>query len=66
MLAKLSAMIEAVNTLEGQLEQILIDDENRQQVQDLITKMQDFRTVLTADFVQAMDIFIGFNSNDGD
>ena len=32
----------------------------------LIDQLRDFRTVLTADFVQAMDIYIGFNSNDGD
>lgn len=66
MMEKLATMLEAANILQGQLEALLTTEENRQQLNTLISKMQDFRTILTADFVQALDIYIGFNSNDGD
>ncbi|MCJ8269793.1 MAG: imelysin family protein [Psychrosphaera sp.] len=59
-------VIAKVDSIQGFLDEQLASATGREQVKDLITAMQDFRTILTADFVQATDIYIGFNSNDGD
>ncbi len=55
-----------VLAIQGTMEDALQDESARAQLKELIAAIQDFRTVLTADFVQALDINIGFNSNDGD
>lgn len=62
----LSQVQAQVIALQGTLADVLADDPSREQVKQLIVAIQDFRTVMTADFVQALDINIGFNSNDGD
>lgn len=56
----------AINSLSGSYTQALNDDAKRAKLNEVINSLRDFRTVLTADFVQAMDLNIGFNSNDGD
>lgn len=66
MSSNLDNLVSKVNAMQGTLEEMLADDANRLEVSELISAIQDFRTVLTADFVQALDINIGFNSNDGD
>jgi predicted lipoprotein len=59
-------VIAQVDAMQGFLDEQLASTTGREQIKGLITAMQDFRTILTADFVQATDIYIGFNSNDGD
>jgi predicted lipoprotein len=59
-------VIAQVDAMQGFLDEQLASITGREQIKGLITAMQDFRTILTADFVQATDIYIGFNSNDGD
>lgn len=59
-------VIAQVDAMQGFLDEQLASATGREQIKGLILAMQDFRTVFTADFVQATDIYIGFNSNDGD
>jgi len=68
----ISAKIAAINTSlallnsEMTFEQLLNDEASRTQLTDVVQKIRELRDVITADFVQATDINIGFNSNDGD
>mgnify|MGYP002335704986 CR=1 FL=1 len=62
----LNAAISALELLSGSYTEALNNDEKRVMLDNAINALRDFRTVLTADFVQAMDLNIGFNANDGD
>ncbi len=66
--AKITAITTAVDALDTSMsfEQLLNDEHSRLQLTKLIQKIRELRDVITADFVQATDINIGFNSNDGD
>ena len=55
-----------INELDGSYETALDTSDSREKLNEVIEALRDFRTVLSADFIQAMDINIGFNSNDGD
>jgi predicted lipoprotein len=63
---KISAAITAVDMLSGNYAELLNSVEGRVVITDAIQKLRELRDLLTADFVQATDINIGFNSNDGD
>ena len=68
MLEKITAIETAVGSLDSEMTfaQLLNDETSRIQITELIQKIRELRDVITADFVQATDINIGFNSNDGD
>ncbi len=68
MAAKIAAIEVSVNALDSNMTfaQLLNDEDSRVQITELIQKIRELRDVLTADFIQATDINIGFNSNDGD
>lgn len=66
MLAAIDNAINESNALTGGYETLLATDEGRAQIELTIEALALVRTILTADFVQATDINIGFNSNDGD
>ena len=55
-----------IGKLQMGLTQAISEESERQLLQQVIDDLRDFRTVLAADFIQALDINIGFNSNDGD
>jgi len=63
---KLSAAVTAVDMLSGNYAELLNSAEGRIEIDNAIQKLRELRDLLTADFVQATDINIGFNSNDGD
>jgi len=63
---KVDAANAAAALLTEDYKALLADDAGRQQITDAIQKLRELRDLLTADFVQATDINIGFNSNDGD
>lgn len=58
--------ITSANILSGSYETLLKSPEGRVQISATIDNLRAIRDVLTVDFVQATDINIGFNSNDGD
>lgn len=62
----INTLVDKVDAMQGTLPEMLSEESQRAEIKSLITAIQDFRTVLTADFVQAVDIYIGFNSSDGD
>ncbi len=68
MAAKIAAIEVSVNALDSNMTfaQLLNDEDSRVQITELIQRIRELRDVLTADFIQATDINIGFNSNDGD
>ncbi|NRA69889.1 MAG: imelysin family protein [Gammaproteobacteria bacterium] len=66
MKTKITAAINAINKLDGSYTQALSDNQKRQQLTIVITNLRALRDLFTADFVQALDLNIGFNSNDGD
>lgn len=66
MLASIEGAITAANALNGNYETLLKTAEGRVQITATIDSLRAIRDVLTVDFVQATDINIGFNSNDGD
>jgi predicted lipoprotein len=66
MLATIEGAITASNTLNGSYETLLKTDDGRAKITATIDSLRAIRDVLTVDFVQATDINIGFNSNDGD
>lgn len=68
MTAKIAAIETALNTLDENMTfaQLLNDEASRTKITDVIQKIRELRDVITADFIQATDINIGFNSNDGD
>ncbi|MEI6894491.1 MAG: imelysin family protein [Colwellia sp.] len=66
MLTALENAIVASNALTGNGTDLLNSAEGRAQITVTIEALRILRDILTVDFVQAMDINIGFNSNDGD
>lgn len=62
----LLAMNTSIDSLSGDYTDILNDEESRAKLETTIEYLRSLRTVLSADFIQSMDISIGFNSNDGD
>jgi predicted lipoprotein len=63
---KITAAITASDMLSGNYAELLNSAEGRLEIENAIQKLRELRDLLTADFVQATDINIGFNSNDGD
>jgi predicted lipoprotein len=65
---KIDSIIGAINLLDETMSypELLNDTTSREQLTDVIQKIRELRDLITADFVQATDINIGFNSNDGD
>lgn len=55
-----------INSLSGSFTNALNDDAARAKINDVINSLRDVRTVLSADFAQALELTLGFNSNDGD
>ncbi len=68
MTTKIAAIVTALDALDSSMSyaQLLDDEASREKLTDTIQKIRELRDVITADFVQATDINIGFNSNDGD
>jgi len=66
MMSKLDAAIATASSLEGNFEDLLNDEQARNTITELIQNIREIRDLVTAEFVQATDINIGFNSNDGD
>ncbi|GAW95850.1 hypothetical protein MTCD1_01453 [Colwellia marinimaniae] len=66
MLTAIDNAIVSADALTGSYEDLLKTDEGRAQITAAIDALRAIRDVLTVDFVQATDINIGFNSNDGD
>jgi predicted lipoprotein len=66
MLSSIDGVITSADALSGSYETLLKTDEGRAQITATIDSLRGIRDVLTVDFVQATDINIGFNSNDGD
>lgn len=66
MLSSIEGAITNANALAGSYETLLKTDDGRAQITATIDSLRAIRDVLTVDFVQATDINIGFNSNDGD
>ncbi len=66
MLAAIDASIEEANNLQGSYAELLKTPQGRAEVDANITAIRAIRDILTIDFVQATDINIGFNANDGD
>jgi len=66
MLEKLDAAITTADTLEGNYVDLLNKESARQTLIALIQNVREIRDLVTTEFVQATDINIGFNSNDGD
>ncbi|OUR60913.1 hypothetical protein A9Q74_11495 [Colwellia sp. 39_35_sub15_T18] len=68
MTAKIAAIVTELDALDSSMSyaQLLDDDASREKLTAAIQKIRELRDVITADFVQATDINIGFNSNDGD
>lgn len=66
MVEALTQAKEAIDALLGSYTEALNDDAKRAELDKVINALRDVRTVLTADFIQALDLNVGFNSNDGD
>ncbi len=66
MAAAIDAAIESAALLDGSYTTLLSTTEGRTNITNTIDSLRAIRDVLTVDFVQATDINIGFNSNDGD
>ncbi|NQZ24360.1 MAG: imelysin family protein [Colwellia sp.] len=63
---RIAAAITATETLSGLYAELLNSDDGRVIIDNNIQKLRDVRDILSIDFIQATDINIGFNSNDGD
>gem|GEM_PF-856243 len=63
---RIAAAITATETLSGLYVELLNSDDGRLVIDNNIQKLRDVRDILSIDFIQATDINIGFNSNDGD
>ena len=66
MLEALSRAQQSIDKIDGSYVNALQSVEGRVALEEVIEALRDFRTVLSADFIQALDINIGFNANDGD
>lgn len=62
----ISEAMTTVNGLSDNYAELLNSSDGRIDVDNTIQKLRDLRDLVTIDFVQATDINIGFNSNDGD
>jgi predicted lipoprotein len=62
----ITGAITATEALSGLYTELLSSDEGRFIIDNNIQKLRVLRDVLSIDFIQATDINIGFNSNDGD
>lgn len=63
---KIDAAQAAITALEGSYKDALNDETKRAALENTIDKIRDVRDTLTGEFVQMLDLSIGFNSNDGD
>jgi predicted lipoprotein len=63
---RITASITATETLLGLYAELLNSDNGRLGIDNNIQKLRDVRDIISIDFIQAIDINIGFNSNDGD
>ena len=63
---RIAAAITATETFSGLYAELLNSDDGRVIIDNNIQKLRDVRDILSIDFIQATDINIGFNSNDGD
>jgi len=66
MAEKITDAITAVNALSGNYALLLSSPEGRADISHAIQEIRELRDILSVDFIQATDINIGFNSNDGD
>jgi predicted lipoprotein len=66
MLSAIDNAIASANALDDNYIAQLNDEAGRIKITETISNLRLLRDILTADFVQATDINIGFNSNDGD
>lgn len=66
MQTKIDAAIASIALVEGNYAEILNNPTDRETISETIQTVREIRDLLTADFVQVLDINIGFNSNDGD
>lgn len=66
MLAAIDKSISDANNLQGSYAELLKTAEGRAEIDANINAIRAIRDILTVDFVQATDINIGFNANDGD
>ena len=66
MLTAIDASIASAEALDDSLVMLLKTEQGRVKVTETVASIRVIRNLLTADFVQATDINIGFNSNDGD
>lgn len=66
MTAAIDDAINNADALTGSYETLLATDTGRVQISETIDALRNVRDILTVDLVQATDIDIGFNSNDGD
>lgn len=55
-----------INQLEGSYEDALNDENKRIILDTAVSDIREVRDLLTTEFVQILDLNIGFNSNDGD
>jgi len=63
---KITSANAAIDLLEGSYSEALNDDTKRQILEEVIVSLRDLRDLFTTEFVQVLDLNIGFNSNDGD
>jgi len=63
---RITAAITATETLSGLYTELLNSDDGRVIIDHNIQMLRDVRDILSIEFIQATDINIGFNSNDGD
>ena len=66
MLSSIDDTIASLEKVEESLAEMLKTEQGRAEVNQIVSNLRVTRDLLTADFVQATDINIGFNSNDGD
>jgi len=63
---KITSAQTAISLLEGSYSDALNNEEKRLILEEVIIKLRELRDLFTAEFVQVLDLNIGFNSNDGD
>ena len=66
MLSSIDDTIASLEKVEESLAELLKTEQGQAEVNQIVSNLRVTRDLLTADFVQATDINIGFNSNDGD
>jgi len=63
---RIASAVTATESLTGLYTELLTSDDGRVIIDNNIQKLREVRDILSIDFIQATDINIGFNSNDGD